>query len=95
MGVAMRSNIPLSIELPSLFWKSLTGESTNFQDLEAVDHAVVKHLAEIKEMTRMKRFHLKPLFLTLTQKSNSMNHLIIHFILPFSLEKQLNWFLEV
>jgi hypothetical protein len=48
----MRSNIPLSINLPALFWKPLVGESPSSDDLEPVDLIVVKHLAQLKDMTQ-------------------------------------------
>jgi len=50
MGIALRSNIPLSINLPSLFWKELVGDQTDESDLEAIDHTVCKHLTELKEV---------------------------------------------
>lgn len=50
MGIAMRSNIPLPITLPALFWKPLVGDVPDKDDLEAVDVIVVRHLAKLRDM---------------------------------------------
>jgi E3 ubiquitin-protein ligase HERC2 len=41
-GVAVRTNFPLPIDLPSFVWKQLLGESCCSVDLEAVDKFCVQ-----------------------------------------------------
>ena len=35
--LAIRAELPLSLDLPSLVWRKLTGQSANLEDLEAID----------------------------------------------------------
>jgi len=51
MGIAMRSNIPLPINLPALFWKPLVGEQPVRGDLESIDRKVVQHLKQLQEIS--------------------------------------------
>jgi len=46
MGVALRTSVLLSLDLPSVFWKAFVGEQLTLSDLEAVDTNVV-HLLDV------------------------------------------------
>lgn len=48
MGVALRTKFPLSLDLPSLFWKKLLGARVDISDLEGVDKLCVQALNEVR-----------------------------------------------
>eukprot|EP01126_Amoeba_proteus_P005730 TRINITY_DN11964_c0_g1_i2.p1 TRINITY_DN11964_c0_g1~~TRINITY_DN11964_c0_g1_i2.p1 ORF type:complete len:528 (-),score=119.97 TRINITY_DN11964_c0_g1_i2:522-2105(-) len=52
LGIALRSNIPLPINLPSLFWKMLVGDEVTVEDLELIDVVLVRYLFELKNITK-------------------------------------------
>ena len=61
MGVAMRTRVLLALDLPRLFWKTLTEEPTGRSDLQQIDHSlVVSVLVPLEqcpdEATFMERF---------------------------------------
>ncbi len=47
-GIALRTKIPLALNLPSLFWKQLVGEQVGVADLEAIDKLCVQALTEVR-----------------------------------------------
>lgn len=47
MGVCMRTNTVLSIELPTIFWKSLVGQKIDINDLAAWDSGLLSTLKNI------------------------------------------------
>jgi len=46
MGIAMRTNIIMSLDLATLLWKQLSGQALSLSDLRRVDEAFVKNVLE-------------------------------------------------
>jgi len=51
IGMAIRSNIPLPLDLPSTFWKPLVGDTITYSDIEGVDFSTAKLLVELEEIS--------------------------------------------
>jgi len=49
-GVALRTKLPLALDLPSTVWKSLLGAPLDVSDLEAFDKLCVQALSEISKL---------------------------------------------
>jgi len=49
-GVALRTKLPLTLDLPSTVWKSLLGTPLDVSDLEAFDKLCVQALSEISKL---------------------------------------------
>jgi len=47
MGIALRTRLPLALDLPSTVWKSLLGQPLDAGDLESFDKLCVQALSEI------------------------------------------------
>jgi len=47
MGVALRTQKPLNLNLPSLMWKRLVGEALTMEDLNMVDEWIVTHFKAV------------------------------------------------
>lgn len=52
LGIALRTSNPLSLDLPSFFWKPLVGSVLTRYDLEQVDFSVCKSWAAIESMSK-------------------------------------------
>lgn len=50
IGVAIRSKNPLSLDLPSVFWKPLVGQNLSRQDLKDIDYSTSTSLERIEQM---------------------------------------------
>jgi hypothetical protein len=51
IGIAIRNEIPLSLNLPSLFWKKLVGLTPDRADLRRVDLTAVLAIEEVERKT--------------------------------------------
>lgn len=51
MGVCMRTNAVLSIELPTIFWKSLVGQKLDINDVAAWDDGLLEEVRNIIKCT--------------------------------------------
>lgn len=49
MGVAVRSNEPLQLDLPSIVWKTLVGLKPDLTDLRAIDEVLVKMMLSLMD----------------------------------------------
>jgi E3 ubiquitin-protein ligase HERC2 len=54
LGISLRTKTPLSLDLPSIFWKQLLDEPVDVGDLEAVDKLCVQALNEMRALERAK-----------------------------------------
>ena len=50
MGIALRTRLPLALDLPSAVWKSLLDQPLDLSDLESVDKLCVQALSEIGKL---------------------------------------------
>jgi len=55
MGVAVRTNNPLSLDLPSLLWKPLVGMDLELGDLTAVDEVCMNGLAQLMDENQLEQ----------------------------------------
>lgn len=50
MGIALRTRLPLGLDLPSTVWKSLLEQPLDVSDLESIDKLCVQALSEIGKL---------------------------------------------
>lgn len=50
MGIALRTRLPLGLDLPSTVWKSLLDQPLDVSDLESIDKLCVQALTEIGKL---------------------------------------------
>jgi hypothetical protein len=51
IGIAIRSNVPMPLDFPSLFWKQLIGETPSREDLLSVDVTLLNFASQVSAMT--------------------------------------------
>jgi hypothetical protein len=51
-GMAIRSQNPLSLDLPSIFWKPIVGLKPNRNDLKEIDYSTCESMERIENMTK-------------------------------------------
>uniref|UniRef100_A0A6B2L8M4 HECT domain-containing protein n=1 Tax=Arcella intermedia TaxID=1963864 RepID=A0A6B2L8M4_9EUKA len=81
MGMAIRTNIPLPLDLPSLFWKRLVNDPVNLSDLEEIDHATTKLIKELKSLSQESfeaRYSDNPLYFMVQLGNDEVYDLIQH-----------------
>ena len=80
MGVALRSSVFLSLDLPSLFWKSFVGETLTLKDLEEIDKTTVELITQLSDCESEEQFldlfEDTPLTFTCTLSDSSVIDLI-------------------
>ena len=59
MGVCIRTNTNLSINLPSIVWKQLVGQRLAIDDIEEFDDGIITELKEILSTTSVEDFESK------------------------------------
>jgi hypothetical protein len=52
MGLGMTSKFPLPLDLPSVVWKGILGQTADRSDLEAVDKLCMQAMAEVSHLPR-------------------------------------------
>jgi hypothetical protein len=50
MGIAIRSKEYLALNIPSIVWKLLVGDSPTIDDLEAVDYSAAKSIELLRNI---------------------------------------------
>lgn len=54
IGIALRSNVFLSVEFPDVIWKALVGEALSESDLASYDEGVYAFVKKMKKLIKLK-----------------------------------------